>query len=34
MVLSYAAQSARGLGKPIVPQREVDQGSTRSPRGS
>ena len=28
MVLSYAAQSARGLGKPIVPQREVDRGST------
>jgi len=28
MVLSYAAQSARGLGKPIVPQRQVDQGST------
>ena len=28
MVLSYAAQSARGLGLPIVPQREVDQGNT------
>jgi citrate synthase len=28
MVLSYAAQSARGLGLPIVPQREVDEGST------
>jgi len=28
MVLSYAAQSARGLGKPIVPQAEVDQGTT------
>lgn len=28
MVLSYAAQSARGIGLPIVPQREVDQGST------
>jgi citrate synthase len=28
MVLSYAAQSARGLGKPIVPQREVDKGRT------
>ena len=28
MVLSYAAQSARGLGKPIVPQSEVDQGDT------
>ncbi len=25
MVLSYAAQAARGLGLPIVPQREVDQ---------
>ena len=24
MVLSYAAQAARGLGKPIVPQREVE----------
>ena len=28
MVLSYAAQSARGIGLPIVPQGEVDQGST------
>jgi citrate synthase len=28
MILSYAAQSARGLGHPIVPQRVVDQGST------
>ena len=28
MVLSYAAQSARGLGKPVVPQAEVDQGTT------
>ena len=28
MVLSYAAQSARGLGKNIVPQSEVDQGGT------
>ena len=28
MVLSYAAQSARGLGKPVVPQAEVDQGKT------
>ena len=28
MVLSYAAQSARGIGLPIVPQTEVDQGST------
>jgi citrate synthase len=28
MVLSYVAQSARGLGKPIVPQREVDKGLT------
>ena len=31
MVLSYAAQAARGLGQPIVPQREVDEGGT--PRG-
>ncbi|QIG41435.1 citrate synthase 2 [Nocardioides anomalus] len=28
MVLSYAAQSARGLGKHVVPQSEVDQGGT------
>jgi citrate synthase len=28
MVLSYAAQAARGLGKPIVTQREVDEGAT------
>lgn len=28
MVLSYVAQSARGLGSPIVPQREVDKGAT------
>ena len=28
MVLSYAAQSARGIGQPVVPQREVDQGHT------
>lgn len=28
MVLSYAAQSARGLGQPIIPQSDVDQGST------
>jgi len=28
MVLSYVAQSARGLGLPIVPQREVDRGNT------
>lgn len=32
MVLSYAAQSARGLGKPIVPQAEVDQGTTLAER--
>ncbi len=32
MVLSYAAQAARGLGLPIVPQREVDQGSTLAER--
>ena len=32
MVLSYAAQSARGLGKPIVPQAEVDQGATLAER--
>ena len=28
MVLSYAAQSARGLGTPVVTQREVDEGGT------
>jgi citrate synthase len=28
MVLSYAAQSARGLGKPVVTQGEVDEGAT------
>ena len=27
MVLSYAAQSARGLDQPVVPQREVDKGA-------
>ncbi len=28
MVLSYAAQSARGLHQPVVPQTEVDEGKT------
>ncbi len=28
MVLSYAAQSARGLHQPVVPQSEVDKGTT------
>src|SRR5215468_11659149 len=28
MVLSYAAQAARGLGRPVVTQREVDRGTT------
>ncbi|MGH3346310.1 MAG: citrate synthase 2 [Nocardioides sp.] len=32
MVLSYAAQSARGIGTPLVPQREVDQGRTLAER--
>ncbi|MGA8245758.1 MAG: citrate synthase 2 [Nocardioides sp.] len=32
MVLSYAAQAARGLGLPIVSQREVDQGRTLAER--
>jgi citrate synthase len=32
MVLSYAAQAARGLGLPMVPQREVDQASTITER--
>jgi citrate synthase len=32
MVLSYAAQAARGLGRPVVPQREVDTGRTLAER--
>jgi citrate synthase len=32
MVLSYAAQSARGIGRPVVPQSEVDQGSSLAER--
>ncbi len=32
MVLSYAAQAARGLGLPIVPQRQVDKGRTLAER--
>jgi citrate synthase len=32
MVLSYAAQAARGLGRPVVTQREVDQGATLAER--
>ena len=32
MVLSYAAQSARGLGKPVVTQADVDQGRTLAER--
>ena len=32
MVLSYAAQAARGLDLPVVPQREVDQGHTLAER--
>ena len=32
MVLSYAAQAARGLDKPVVSQREVDQGETLADR--
>ncbi len=28
MVLSYVAQSARGLGRPMVPQREIDKASS------
>ena len=32
MVLSYAAQSARGIGRPVVPQSEVDQGHTLAER--
>ncbi|QIK65248.1 citrate synthase 2 [Nocardioides sp. HDW12B] len=32
MVLSYAAQSARGLGQPVVSQSEVDKGETLADR--
>lgn len=32
MVLSYAAQSARGLHQPVIPQRIVDSGSTLAER--
>jgi citrate synthase len=32
MVLSYAAQAARGLRQPVVPQREVDKGATLADR--
>lgn len=32
MVLSFVAQSARGLGKPMVPQSEVDKGRTLAER--
>jgi citrate synthase len=32
MVLSYAAQAARGLDKPVVSQREVDRGRTLAER--
>ncbi len=32
MVLSYAAQAARGIGLPIVPQAEVDKGQTLAER--
>jgi len=30
--LSFVAQSARGLGLPIVPQRKVDEGKTIAER--
>ena len=32
MVLSYVAQAARGLGQPMVPQREVDKAATIAER--
>jgi citrate synthase len=32
MVLSYVAQAARGVGLPMVPQREIDQASTITER--
>jgi citrate synthase len=32
MVLSYVAQAARGLGQPMVPEREIDQSTTITER--
>ncbi|MGI8577415.1 MAG: citrate synthase 2 [Nocardioidaceae bacterium] len=32
MILSYVAQAARGLGLPMVPQREIDQAATITER--
>lgn len=32
MVLSYVAQAARGIGQPMVPQKEVDKASTLAER--
>jgi citrate synthase len=32
MVLSYAAQAARGTGRPVIPQREVDRGRSLAER--
>ena len=32
MALSFVAQSARGVGRPMVPQRQVDQGATIAER--
>jgi len=32
MALSFVAQSARGVGRPMVPQRQVDQGTTIAER--
>ena len=32
MVLSYAAQAARGLGQPSCPRRDVDKGTTLAER--
>jgi citrate synthase len=32
MVLAWAGQSARGIGHPVVPQREVDKGQTLAER--
>jgi citrate synthase len=32
MVLSYVAQAARGVGQPMIPQREVDKASTIAER--
>ena len=34
MALSFVAQSARGIGLPMVPQREIDKAAHRSSSAS